>query len=47
MLEKLKEIVNELYELYGETKQVTELTEILDYLISIDEFNGVDTDWLH
>ena len=44
MLEEMKKVVGELYELYGPTTQVVRLSQILDYFIYIAQQLGIDTD---
>ena len=39
MLDELKKVVGELYELYGATTQVVKLSQILDELIVIAQNN--------
>ena len=47
MLEEMKKVVGELYELYGPTTQVVRLSQILDYFIYIAQENNMPTDYLN
>ena len=44
MLKELQELLGELYALYGPTKEVVRLSEIVDYLVYEVMELGIDTD---
>ena len=44
LLEEMKKVVGELYELYGATPQVVRLSEILDYFIFLTQESKMPTD---
>ena len=44
MLKELQELLGELYALYGPTKEVVRLSEIVDYLVYKAMELGIDTD---
>ena len=49
MLKELQELLGELYALYGPTKEVVRLSEIVDYLVYEAMELGINTDsgWLN
>ena len=44
MLKELQEVLGEMYALYGPTKEIVRLSEIVDYLIYEAMELGIDTD---
>ena len=49
MLKELQEVLGEMYALYGPTKEIVRLSEIVDYLIYEAMELGINTDsgWLN
>ena len=47
MLEEMKKVVGELYEVYGPTTQVVRLSQILEYFLYRGQENNMPTDYLN